>query len=175
VPKTKKLLLVTAHRRENFGAPLESICCAIQELASRGDVEIVYPVHLNPNVQEPVKRILGNLPGITLLPPLDYLPLIHLMKHAKLVLTDSGGLQEEAPSLGVPVLVLREVTERPEGIEAGTLKLVGTETSRILREANRLLDDPFAYAEMAKAANPYGDGHAAERIIAALLQAEDDG
>jgi UDP-N-acetylglucosamine 2-epimerase (non-hydrolysing) len=173
-PQTKSLLLVTAHRRENFGAPLENICCAVKELALRGDVEIVYPVHLNPNVQEPVKRILGNISGITLLPPLDYLPLIHLMKHAILVLTDSGGLQEEAPSLGVPVLVLREVTERPEGIEAGTLKLVGTETYHIVREANRLLDDPPAYAQMAKASNPYGDGHAAERIIAALLRAKND-
>jgi UDP-N-acetylglucosamine 2-epimerase (non-hydrolysing) len=166
---TKRLLLVTAHRRENFGVPLENICCAIKQLALRGDVEIIYPVHLNPNVQQPVKRILGNVSRVTLLPPLDYLPLIHLMKHAKLVLTDSGGLQEEAPSLGVPVLVLREVTERPEGIKAGTLKLVGTETNNIVHEANRLLDDPAAYARMAKAANPYGDGHAAERIIAALL------
>ena len=170
--ETRSLVLVTAHRRENFGQPLENICYAIKELASRSDVEIVYPVHPNPNVQEPVNRILKNVVQITLLPPLDYLPLVHLMKHAKLILTDSGGLQEEAPFLGVPVLVLREVTERPEGIEAGTLKLVGTETSRILREANRLLDDPSAYAEMAKAANPYGDGHAAERIIEALLRAE---
>lgn len=167
--ETKRLILVTAHRRENFGKPFTNICHAIEELASREDVEIVYPVHLNPNVQEPVNQILKGIPRITLLPPLDYRPMVHLMKHAKILLTDSGGLQEEAPSLGIPVLVLRETTERPEGIKAGTLKLVGTETSQILREANRLLDDPIAHAQMAKAANPYGDGHAAERIINALL------
>jgi len=170
--KTKKLILLTAHRRENFGQPLENICYAMKEIASREDVEIVYPMHLNPKVQEPVNRILKGIPHITLLPPLDYLPMVHLMKHAKLILTDSGGLQEEAPSLGVPVLVLRETTERPEGVEAGTLKLVGTETSQIVREATRLLDDPVAYAEMARAVNPYGDGHAAERIIDALLHLE---
>jgi UDP-N-acetylglucosamine 2-epimerase (non-hydrolysing) len=147
---------------------LENICHALKELASRGDVEIVDPVHLNPHVQEPFNRILKGTPHITLLPPLDYLPMVHLMKHAGLILTDSGGLQEEAPSLGIPVLVLRETTERPEGIDAGTLKLVGTEASQIVREANRLLDDPIAHAEMAKAVNPYGDGHAAERIIHAL-------
>jgi UDP-N-acetylglucosamine 2-epimerase (non-hydrolysing) len=166
--KTKRLILVTAHRRENFGIPFENICHAIKELASREDVEIVYPVHLNPNVQEPVNRILKGIPHVTLLHPLDYRPMVHLMKHAELLITDSGGLQEEAPSLGVPVLVLRETTERPEGIEAGTLKLVGTEPSQIVREANRLLDDRTARAEMARAANPYGDGHAAERIIQAL-------
>jgi UDP-N-acetylglucosamine 2-epimerase (non-hydrolysing) len=166
----RRLVLLTAHRRENFGQPLEDICHAIKELASRGDVEIVDPVHLNPRVQEPVNRILKGTPHITLLPPLDYLPMVHLMKHAALVLTDSGGLQEEAPSLGVPVLVMREATERPEGVAAGTLKLVGTEIGRIVAEANRLLDDPAAYAEMAKAANPYGDGHTAERIIQALLK-----
>jgi UDP-N-acetylglucosamine 2-epimerase (non-hydrolysing) len=164
----KHLILVTAHRRENFGQPLENICVALKELAARGDVEIVYPVHLNPNVQEPVKRILGNLPHVTLLPPLDYLPMVHLQKRAKVILTDSGGIQEEAPAFGVPVLVLREVTERPEGVAAGTLKLVGTETAHIVREARRLLDDPFAHAEMAKAVNPFGDGHAAQRIVAAL-------
>jgi UDP-N-acetylglucosamine 2-epimerase (non-hydrolysing) len=130
----------------------------------------VYPVHLNPNVQEPVNRILKDVKRITLLPPLDYLPLVHLMKHAKLILTDSGGIQEEAPSFGIPVLVMRETTERPEGVDAGTLKLVGTETDRITEEANRLLDDESAYAQMAKAANPYGDGHAAERIVEALLE-----
>ncbi|HLO18024.1 MAG TPA: UDP-N-acetylglucosamine 2-epimerase (non-hydrolyzing), partial [Anaerolineales bacterium] len=167
-PETKTLVLVTAHRRENFGQPLENICLAIKELASCGDLEIVYPVHLNPKVQEPVNRILKGMPHITLLPPLDYRPMVHLMKHAKLILTDSGGLQEEAPSLGVPVLVLRETTERPEGVEAGTLKLVGTETSHIVRQAKQLLEDPIAYAEMAKATNPYGDGHAAERIVNAL-------
>jgi len=170
--EARRLILVTAHRRENFGQPLENICYAIKGLAARQDVEIVYPVHLNPKVQEPVNRLLKGIPHITLLPPLDYLPMVHLMKHAKLILTDSGGLQEEAPSLGVPVLVLREATERPEGVKAGTLKLVGTDTNQIVREANRLLDDPAAYAEMARAGNPYGDGHAAERIIDALLHVE---
>jgi len=169
---SKKIILVTAHRRENFGAPLENICFALKELASREDVEIVYPVHLNPNVQEPVNRILQNVQNITLLPPLDYLPLVHLMKHATLILTDSGGIQEEAPAFGIPTLVLRDVTERPEGVEAGTLKLVGTETSFIVQEAKRLLEDESAYAEMSKAVNPYGDGHAAEKIIAALLSTD---
>ena len=170
--ETRKLILLTAHRRENFGQPIENICYAIKELASREDLEFVYPVHLNPKVQEPVNRILKSIPHVTLLPPLDYLPMVHLMKHAKIILTDSGGLQEEAPSLGVPVLVLRETTERPEGVEAGTLKLVGTEAGQIVREVTRLLDDPVAYAEMARAVNPYGDGHAAERIIEALLHTE---
>jgi len=165
---SKHLILVTAHRRENFGQPLENICLALKELAGRGDVEIVYPVHLNPNVQEPVKRILGNVPHVTLLPPLDYLPLIHLQKRAKIILTDSGGIQEEAPAFGVPVLVLREVTERPEGVAAGTLKLVGTEAGKIVHEAKRLLEDPAAHVKMAKAVNPFGDGHAAERIVEAL-------
>jgi UDP-N-acetylglucosamine 2-epimerase (non-hydrolysing) len=168
-PAARRLILVTAHRRENFGQPLENICQALNELASREDVEIVYPVHLNPNVQEPVNRILKGIPHITLLPPLDYCPMVHLMKHSWLLLTDSGGLQEEAPSLGIPVLVMRETTERPEGVEAGTLKLVGTERGQIISEAQRLLDDPVAHAEMAKAANPYGDGRAAERIIRTLM------
>jgi UDP-N-acetylglucosamine 2-epimerase (non-hydrolysing) len=166
----KRLILVTAHRRENFGEGLENVCQALKQLAQHENVEIVYPVHLNPNVQEPVNRILKDVPHITLLPPLDYLPLVHLMKNATLILTDSGGLQEEAPSFGVPVLVLREATERPEGVEAGTLKLVGTETRRIVEETKRLLDDPSEYAKMAKAANPYGDGRAAERIVEALLR-----
>jgi len=165
----RRLILVTAHRRESFGAPLESVCQALKELASRGDVEIVYPVHLNPNVQEPVLRILDGVPHISLLPPLDYLPLVHLMKHAELILTDSGGIQEEAPAFGIPVLVLRAVTERPEGVEAGTVKIVGTDAPRITSEANCLLDDAAAYSQMARAANPYGDGHAAEKIVQALL------
>ena len=165
----QKLILVTAHRRENFGQPIEDICAALKSLAERGDVEIVYPVHLNPNVQEPVYRLLGDMPHITLLKPLDYLPLVQLMKHAKLILTDSGGIQEEAPGFGIPALVLRDVTERPEGVEAGALKLVGTDTQVILRESNRLLDDPAAYAAMAKAVNPYGDGRAAQRIVESLL------
>lgn len=164
-----KLILVTAHRRENFGTPMDDICHALIEIAKRGDVEIVYPVHLNPNVQEPVNRLLKGVDHITLLPPLDYLPLVHLMKHAALILTDSGGIQEEAPAFGIPTLVLRDVTERPEGVAAGTLKLVGTETRRIVEEAQRLLDHPAAYAEMSKAVNPYGDGHAAEKIIQVLV------
>jgi UDP-N-acetylglucosamine 2-epimerase (non-hydrolysing) len=166
----KRLVLVTAHRRENFGQPLEAICAALLELAGRGDLELVYPVHLNPNVQEPVRRLLANAPHITLLPPQDYLPMVHLMRRSSLVLTDSGGIQEEAPAFGVPVLVLREVTERPEGVEAGVLKLVGTDAAVIVGEANRLLDDPKAYAKMAKAVNPFGDGQAAEKIVQFLLR-----
>lgn len=167
---SRRLILVTAHRRENFGKPMEDICRALIGLAKRGDVEIVYPVHLNPNVQEPVNRLLQNVEHITLLPPLDYLPLVHLMKHAHIILTDSGGIQEEAPAFGIPTLVLRDVTERPEGVEAGTLKLVGTDTDHIVEEARRLLDDVSAYKKMAMSANPYGDGHAAEQIIQALLK-----
>jgi UDP-N-acetylglucosamine 2-epimerase (non-hydrolysing) len=170
-PAAPWLVMVTAHRRENFGQPLENICAALRILAETygKDIRIVYPVHLNPNVQEPVYRLLKEVPNITLLPPLDYLPLMTLVKRARLMLTDSGGLQEEAPGLGVPVLVMREVTERPEGIEAGTVRLVGTDTQRIVTEARRLLDDPAAYAAMAHAENPYGDGQAAGRIVQALL------
>jgi UDP-N-acetylglucosamine 2-epimerase (non-hydrolysing) len=165
----QRLVLVTAHRRENFGQPLENICAALKELAERGDVEIIYPVHLNPNVQEPVKRLLGNVPHVTLLPPLDYLPMVHLIKQSTLVLTDSGGIQEEAPTFGIPVLVLREVTERPEGVKAGVLKLVGTDSRLIVSAANRLLNNAGAYAKMAKAVNPFGDGQAAGRIVKSLL------
>jgi UDP-N-acetylglucosamine 2-epimerase (non-hydrolysing) len=165
----KKLILVTAHRRENFGDPLENICAALKQLASRDDVEIVYPVHLNPNVQEPIYRLLDGILHVTLLPPMDYLPLVHLMKQATLVLTDSGGIQEEAPVFGIPVLVLREVTERPEGVQAGSLKLVGTDVKKIVDEAALLLDDPTEYAKMSMAVNPFGDGHAAEKIVQALL------
>jgi len=168
-PRSQRLVLVTAHRRENFGEPLVRICTALKELAGRGDVEIVYPVHLNPNVQGPVYRMLKDQSHITLLPPLNYLPLIHLMKHAYLVLTDSGGIQEEAPAFGVPVLVLRQVTERPEGVEAGVLKLVGTDPRLIVQEASHLLNDSSAYALMARAVNPFGDGKAASRIVQALL------
>lgn len=170
--KYPRLILVTAHRRENFGAPLEHICAALRSLAETygNKVRIVYAVHLNPNVQEPVYRLLGNIPNICLLPPLDYLPLVQMLKRATLVLTDSGGIQEEAPCLGVPVLVMRQVTERPEGIQAGTAKLVGTDTHTIITEARQLLENPMAYASMAHAVNPYGDGHAAERIVAALLE-----
>lgn len=173
-PATRRLILMTAHRRENFGQPLVNICHAIKQLAAREDVEIVYPVHLNPNVQEPVSRILKDVPHITLLPPLDYLPLVHLMKHATIILTDSGGIQEEAPAFGVPVLVMRETTERPEGVEAGALKLVGTDKARIVHEATRLLDDTLAHAAMSHAVNPFGDGHAAERIVQALLDTVTD-
>ena len=167
----RRLVLITAHRRENFGRPLENICLALRSLAEtyRNTVQFVYPVHLNPNVQEPVKRLLGGIPNLTLLPPLDYLPMVHLLKRASLVLTDSGGLQEEAPGFGVPVLVLREVTERPEGVEAGTVRLVGTDPDRIIQEARRLLDDPETHAAMSRAVNPYGDGHAAGRIVQAIL------
>lgn len=166
-----ELILVTAHRRESFGAPFENICRALRELAAggAGRVQIVYPVHLNPHVQEPVNRILRGTPHVHLLPPIDYLPLVHLMKRAKIVLTDSGGIQEEAPGFGIPVLVMREVTERPEGVQAGTARLIGTDTALIVSEARKLLDDPAEYLQMAQAVNPYGDGHAAERIVQLLL------
>jgi UDP-N-acetylglucosamine 2-epimerase (non-hydrolysing) len=166
-----RLVLVTAHRRENFGQPLENICQAIKTLADHyaGKVHFIYPVHLNPNVQEPAYRLLGDQANVTLLPPLDYLPLVNVMKRATIVLTDSGGIQEEAPGLGVPTLVLRNTTERPEGVEAGTLKLVGTDPDVIIREARCLLDEPEAHADMAGAKNPYGDGYAAERIVQAIL------
>jgi UDP-N-acetylglucosamine 2-epimerase (non-hydrolysing) len=173
VPWERRVILVTAHRRENFGRPLENIFTALRTLAETypKDIHLVYPVHLNPNVRGPAHRLLGNLPNVSLIEPLDYLPMVHLMKRAYLVVTDSGGLQEEAPALGTPVLVLREVTERPEAIEAGTARLVGTDPARILSETRRLLDDPAAHQAMAHAANPYGDGHAAERIVEALVQA----
>jgi UDP-N-acetylglucosamine 2-epimerase (non-hydrolysing) len=171
IQDSPRLILVTAHRRENFGKPLENICAALKELAEfYGDgIRIVYPVHLNPNVQEPVYRLLSKIPNIILLNPVDYLPMVHLMKHASLVLTDSGGLQEEAPALGIPVLVMRAVTERPEGVSAGTVRLVGTDQEQIVEQSRNLLDDPQAYAAMAQAINPYGDGKAAKRITAAIL------
>ena len=159
-------MLVTGHRRENFGEGFEQMCRAIAELAARGDTQVVYPVHLNPNVQEPVKRILGGVAGVHLIEPLDYLPFVFLMSRAHLLLTDSGGIQEEAPSLGKPVLVMRDTTERPEAVEAGTVRLVGTDRARIVAEASRLLDDAAAHAAMARAHNPYGDGRAAARIAA---------
>lgn len=170
-PDQKDLILVTIHRRENFGQPLENICLALKQLAEEfsNHVHLVYPVHLNPNVQEPVYRLLGDIPNITLLPPLDYLPMAHLMKHAKLVLTDSGGIQEEATGLGKPTLVLREVTERPEGVSAGVLKLVGTDTATIVENARLLLMNDQVYNHMAQTANPFGDGHAAEKIVRAVL------
>ena len=168
--ESKRILLVTAHRRENFGLPLENICAALLSLAERDDVQVIYPVHLNPNVQEPVKRLLGNIKNITLLPPLDYLPLVHLMKSADLILTDSGGIQEEAPAFGIPVLVLRDVTERPEGVQAGTLKLVGTDVKKIVNEANYLLNDRLAHAAMSQAVNPFGKGNSAKQIVDALVE-----
>jgi UDP-N-acetylglucosamine 2-epimerase (non-hydrolysing) len=172
LPEGARLVLVTAHRRENFGEPLQRICMALRNLAAlfSPQVHFVYPVHLNPNVDEPVRAMLGSTPGVTLLPPLDYLPMVNLLKRSELVLTDSGGVQEEAPGLGKPVLVMREVTERPEGVAAGTVRLVGTDQAAIEREVTRLLTDRQAYAAMAHAVNPYGDGHAAERIVGALLE-----
>jgi UDP-N-acetylglucosamine 2-epimerase (non-hydrolysing) len=172
LPADRRLLLVTAHRRESFGRPLADICDALRRIAEeRGDeVHIVYPVHRNPQVWQPVHERLADVPGITLVPPVDYRTLVSLMDRSYLVLTDSGGLQEEAPSLDRPVLVLRDKTERPEAEAVGATRVVGTDPARILSETYRLLDDAAAYAEMASAPNPYGDGHAAERIADALLE-----
>ncbi|MEO5962338.1 MAG: UDP-N-acetylglucosamine 2-epimerase (non-hydrolyzing) [Thermomonas sp.] len=164
----KKLILVTGHRRENFGGGMEQICGALKTLGEREDVQVIYPAHLNPNVQEPVHRLLGSVPNVHLLDPQDYLPFVYLMMRAHLILTDSGGVQEEAPSLGKPVLVMRDTTERPEAIDAGTVRLVGTSAEVILEETLRLLDDDQAYASMSRAHNPYGDGKAAERISHAI-------
>ena len=174
LPLDRRLILITAHRRENFGIPLEQICLAIRDVAQahKGDVQFVYPVHLNPNVQETVHRLLEHIPNVTLTEPLEYLPLVNLMKYATLVLTDSGGIQEEAPGLGKPVLVLRETTERPEAVDAGTVRLVGTCRKSIVEWTERLLEDKVEYDHMAHAVNPYGDGHAAERIVKAILNQE---
>jgi UDP-N-acetylglucosamine 2-epimerase (non-hydrolysing) len=167
----RPLVLITGHRRESFGDGFRNICLAIVELAQRfPSTEFVYPVHLNPNVREPVFRLLGNMQNIHLLDPLLYLPFIALMNRAKIILTDSGGIQEEAPSLGKPVLVMRETTERPEAVSAGTAKLVGTETSAIVREATSLLTDSEKYLEMAQAHNPYGDGRSSKRIVDLLMK-----
>ena len=161
-----KLILVTAHRRENFGEGFESICRGLKSVVQRNkDVVVIYPVHLNPNVQEPVKRILGHHERIFLTQPVEYDVLAHLMKAAHIVLTDSGGIQEEAPSLGKPVLVLRTETERPEGVSAGTAKLIGPYEDKIVAETEFLLKNVSAYQQMAKAINPYGDGYAAARIV----------
>jgi UDP-N-acetylglucosamine 2-epimerase (non-hydrolysing) len=166
----RRVVLVTAHRRENHGRPILDICQALQTLASMWpDLHFVYPVHRNPNIWGPVHEQLGHVAGITLLPPVDYSSLTHLMKHSRLILTDSGGVQEEAPSLGVPVLVLRETTERPEAVAAGAARLVGTNRKRIVQEADCLLRDEAAYAAMAQAINPYGDGRAAARTVDVLL------
>jgi len=165
----KKLIVVTAHRRESFGPGFENICAALLRLAQRDDVQIAYPVHRNPNVLEPVERLLGGRPNVILLPPLDYVPFVDLMTRAALLLTDSGGIQEEGPSLGKPILVMREKTERPEAVEAGTVKLVGTDTDRIVTEAAALLDSDEERARMSRVHNPYGDGQASRRIADAIL------
>ena len=161
----KRLVLVTGHRRESFGEGFENICRALLQVAERKDVQIVYPVHLNPNVQEPVNRLLAQKDNIHLIAPLDYLPFVYLMKHSHVIITDSGGIQEEAPSLGIPVLVIRETTERPEAVKAGTVKLLGNNRQKIVAETERLLDDSGYHEEMSIAHNPYGDGLACDRIV----------
>ena len=167
----KKLILVTGHRRESFGGGFERICEALAQTARQHpDVQIVYPVHLNPNVQQPVNQLLKGIANIHLIEPLDYLPFVYLMNRAEIILTDSGGIQEEAPSLGKPVLVMRDSTERPEAVAAGTVKLVGTNTITITNELNELLINPEAYEAMSRAHNPYGDGKASDRIIELLAR-----
>ena len=168
--KDKRLILVTGHRRENFGDGFEQICTGIAKLAEREDVQIIYPVHLNPNVQEPVNKILKHKNNIHLTTPLEYLPFVYLMKEAHFIITDSGGIQEEAPSLGKPVLVTRNLTERPEAVDAGTVKLVGTNHRKIVKEATQLLDDSKSYSYMSQAHNPYGTGDASKQIITELLR-----
>jgi len=164
------LILVTGHRRENFGDGFENICRALRTLGQRQDVEIVYPVHLNPNVREPVHRILANEPSIHLIEPLDYLSFVYLMNRAHIILTDSGGIQEEAPSLGKPVLVMRDTTERPEAVEMGTVKLVGVDRDMIVEQISMLLTDQKAYVAMANSINPYGDGFSSRRIVNACMR-----
>ncbi len=164
----RRLVLVTGHRRESFGGGFRRICEALTKLAARGDAEILYPVHLNPQVREPVEELLGGREHIHLIPPVDYATFVYLMDRSHLILTDSGGVQEEAPSLGKPVLVMRETTERPEGLDAGTARLVGTSPERIVSAASELLDDPDSYEAMARAHNPYGDGCAAQRMVEIL-------
>jgi UDP-N-acetylglucosamine 2-epimerase (non-hydrolysing) len=165
IEPNKRVIAITGHRRENFGEGFEQLCMAIKNIAQQYvDVQLIYPVHLNPYVQEPVNRILGNLSNVHLIKPLDYPGFIYLMQHSYLILTDSGGVQEEAPSLGKPVLVMRDTTERPEAVQAGTVKLTGTNFRTILNEIKSLLDDEDAYDRMSKAINPYGDGKAAQRI-----------
>lgn len=165
----QRFVLITGHRRENFGDSFLQICHALKELALRyPDVRFVYPVHLNPNVQQPVNEVLANLPNVHLIAPLNYEPFVYLLKHSYIVLTDSGGIQEEAPSLGKPVLVMRDVTERPEAVEAGTVRLVGADRKRIVANVAELLDNSASYAIMSRAHNPYGDGNACEKIILVL-------
>jgi len=169
IDASKKIILVTGHRRESFGGGFDRICSALAEIAlQHPQVQIVYPVHLNPNVSEPVNRILRGIDNIKLIDPQDYLPFVYLMDKAYLILTDSGGIQEEAPSLGKPVLVMREATERPEAVSAGTVRLVGTDTAKIVKEVTRLLNDENEYHNMSRAHNPYGDGQACRRILDAL-------
>lgn len=168
--KARKLILVTGHRRENFGNGFENICHALLKLGNRPDVQIVYPVHLNPNVQEPVHRLLSNSPNVYLITPQDYLPFVFLMSRSYLIITDSGGVQEEAPSLGKPVILMRDTTERPEAIIAGTVKLIGTDTDKIVAASTRLLDEQSEYESMSIAHNPYGDGNAADRIVNILTK-----
>ncbi|HWQ57269.1 MAG TPA: UDP-N-acetylglucosamine 2-epimerase (non-hydrolyzing) [Bryobacteraceae bacterium] len=165
---SKRMVLVTAHRRENFGDGFERICRALLRLSARPDVQIVYPVHRNPNVLDPVNRLLHGRKNILLLEPLEYVPFVDLMRRAHLIITDSGGVQEEGPSLGKPILVMRDKTERPEAVDAGTVKLVGTDENRIVREADTLLDDAASYHRMCRVHNPYGDGHASSRIERAI-------
>lgn len=167
---SRRMVLVTGHRRESFGDGFQRICDALACLAERDDVQIIYPVHLNPNVKGPVEERLGLLNNVHLIAPQDYLPFVHLMRRAHIILTDSGGVQEEAPSLGKPVLVMRDTTERPEAVDAGTVKLVGTDSGLIITEVSKLLDDPDAYDAMSHAHNPYGDGQAAQRIRNAILE-----
>lgn len=166
----KRLVLVTGHRRESFGEGFKRICRALAEIATRDDVQVVYPVHLNPNVRKPVNDILAGVDNVHLIEPLDYLPFVYLMTRSTLIVTDSGGVQEEAPSLGKPVLVMREVTERPEAVKAGTVRLVGTDTELLVHEARRLLDDLQEYERMSKAHNPYGDGQASQRICKLITE-----
>ena len=170
IDPNKRLILVTGHRRESFGGGFERICEALAAIAEREDVQVIYPVHLNPNVKGPVENSLGDLERVRLIPPQDYLPFVHLMRRADIILTDSGGVQEEAPSLGKPVLVMRDTTERPEAVDAGTVKLVGTDTTLIVRETMALLDDESSYEAMSQAHNPYGDGLAAQRIHDAIME-----
>lgn len=169
--ESKKLILVTGHRRESFGGGFERICEALVEIATQHpDTQILYPMHLNPNVREPVNRILKDVKNVQLIEPQDYLPFVYLMSKAHIIVTDSGGVQEEAPSLGKPVLVMRDTTERPEAITAGTVKLVGTDKDRIVAEVNNLLSNQLDYETMSRAHNPYGDGKACERIISKIKQ-----
>ena len=172
VARNNKIILVTAHRRENMGEPILNICAAMKEVAIRfkNKITFVYPVHLNPNIKVPVNKMLAGIDNIILTEPMDYLPFVHLMKRSYFILTDSGGLQEEAPSLGKPVLVMRETTERPEGVEAGCVEVIGTDTARVVKMVTELLRDKEKYTRMAKARNPYGDGTAGKKIVQRMLK-----